>query len=86
MKKIENIKFNFTSDMANDIVVIYNLKQELDRLKNKRKSSKNLKLEEEYNKLKQQLDSVKKQFIENFKKNNQEQITEYKNIKKEQDN
>lgn len=86
MKKLENIKFNLTSDMANDIMVIYNLKQELDDLKQRKDNSNDLIVVEEYNKLQQQLEKTKKQFIKNFKKNNQEQILEYKNIKKEQEN
>lgn len=84
MKELKNIKFNLTSDMANDIVIIYKLKQELDYLKTKKDND--LMLEKKYNDLENELKKIKKQFIRQFKENNQKQIEEYKNIKNNLDN
>lgn len=85
MKDLKNLKFNLTSDMANDIIIICKLKEELELLKKDMEGNNDLRLVNKHNKLEKKLNDYKKKFINKFKESNKDQIIEYHNLKDSND-
>lgn len=78
-KKLDLVRFNLTNVMTNELIKFNELKKELLYLKNKKTLTKDdlVKL----NKIENQLNKVKINFIKEFRKNNKEEILKYLKIK-----
>lgn len=80
MKKIDDIKFNLNRDMLNSLLKFDEIKKELNKLYNLGKSDDVLlKIMEQEHKL----NSYRQKFIEDFRKENKNEISEYKKLKDE---
>ena len=82
-KEINDILFTFTPDITDDLLVLLKDIKKLKELKNKYNNNKNPKLFININKLQEQVNISKKNFIKKFQKNNVKQIQQYWDIKKQ---
>ena len=80
-KEINDILFTFTPDITDDLLVLLKDIKKLKELKNKYNNNKNPKLFININKLQEQVNISKKNFIKKFQKNNVKQIQQYWDIK-----
>ena len=75
----EKLEFNLTRNMAIELIKFNDLKKELVNLKNRKVLDKKDLIQ--IDKLKNELNKTRISFIKEFRKNNQEEITKYLEIR-----
>ena len=78
-QNVDLVKFNLTPTMTEELIKFNNLKKELIKLKNKKILTN--KENKEIIKLENKLFESRKKFINDFRKNNKEEILEYLRLK-----
>jgi len=79
LKSLENLKFNMTPEMAEQLNIFFNLKKKLELQKSSSLENNNLGLLEK-KEIIEQIEECRNLFIKLFRENNKSEINKYINI------